>query len=433
MKAFTAGGAAIVLLFLSVSLASVSIQAKTIEDLLAEGSLSVEARVNSAESTVKSPVVVSIEFATKRWFAKGSRLSGFSLPNTVIPPISELAINGSLRVGGETWVTQTREIVIFPTRPGLYTVPVIEAQVSVNTNEGVVEGVVRTTPLEFSVLLPEPLSVLDDFFVSSDAEVSIDVTGEKPEGEVYRIGDSVTLEVEVMATGIPAMMIPDWNFPDISGANVYRKPTQREDKSDRGETTGISRTEVSYIFEEGGDYRLPEQRIAWWNSETEELDELVVPEFEWNVSGSRSLSRSLPKLDGLIPNITFAIGLLVALYLIARLWRLMPHIDVLKSLKLKAARKKRQQQFEAAVRQARYVEATDLLYHIHDLPHGDEHTLRSHFKPDTSATELLEQLVALAYGESARGVNPHRLYKLANIRVTANSREHEEFPVALNE
>ena len=40
---------------------------------------------------------------------------------------------------------------------------------------------------------------------------------------------------------------------------------------------------MSYIFEQGGEFHIPKEKIIWWNPESKELIELIVPEISWRV------------------------------------------------------------------------------------------------------------------------------------------------------
>ncbi|MCP4322856.1 MAG: protein BatD [Alteromonadales bacterium] len=70
--------------------------------------------------------------------------------------------------------------------------------------------------------------------------------------------------------------------------SIYQKTAQVFDKSNRSALSGTRVESLTYIFEQAGSYELKEQVIYWWNSQTSELEQLVIPALTWAVSGRKS-------------------------------------------------------------------------------------------------------------------------------------------------
>ncbi|WP_170252877.1 BatD family protein [Colwellia echini] len=260
----------------------------TIADLVEQGKLKITLTLpnDNEEETqiVGQAFVISIEVATERWFAKGSTVEPFSVPHAVIPANNIITTNGNQRIAGTTWSTQTHYITLYPNKAGIYNLPNIAVNVSVNTeNNGVVMGIANTKPVSFEIGQPEALQGIDSFIVSSAVTLTID--GQFDAEKTYAVGDAITQTITITADDIPAMMIPEINntAQALDGISVYHKPAKIFDNSNRGTSTGTRVESFTYIFENAGDYTLPENTIYWWNTNSNALEQLKIPASSWTV------------------------------------------------------------------------------------------------------------------------------------------------------
>jgi hypothetical protein len=278
---------------------------QSIDELVNQDKLSLSVTVAQKEQQiVGQALIISIEVATDRWFATGSRVQSFVLPNVVMQANNIITINGSKRIKGQTWAMQTHEITLYPTLAGNYTLPALNVDVSVNTeNGGIVSGVLSTQETNFTIVLPEALIGIDNFIVSP--EVTLTIEGQFDVDKKYAVGEAVTQTITVTANDTPAMMIPEINLLNgsvnarvnkesneesnvsetvLDGISIYQKTAQVFDKYNRGSLLGSRVESFTYIFEKSGNYILPERIIYWWNSQSNTLEKLVIPSSSWVVS-----------------------------------------------------------------------------------------------------------------------------------------------------
>lgn len=258
--------------------------AVTLQDLLEENNLTIETKVlKKPQQIVNQPITISIEIATNRWFAKGTRIERFELANTVRLSNSETSINGTKNVKGQTWSTQTREIVIYPRRAGIYELPAISVQTSINTEkDGIVEGVIKTQPQTFSISTPLELTNLTHVIVSPNVDLSV-LTENNNQDNEYSIGSAITKNITITADNTPAMMIPAIELAQQTGLSIYHKTPQVFDKSNRGVFKGTRIESFTFIMKKSGKYIIPKQIIYWWNTDKSELKEIIIPSFTMNV------------------------------------------------------------------------------------------------------------------------------------------------------
>jgi hypothetical protein len=404
---------------------SVNVTAKTVTDLLSSGQLTVTVKIVADDSEVSGSfivgqaITVAVEVLTPYWFSKGSRIEYFDFKDVVIPPSSELAINGSEVINGDTWVSQLREITFYPTKARQYTFPALDVFVSVKTDAEVIEGVVTTNPFVFDVMLPRALEGKYDFVVSPAFELAIDSDFE--EGKKYRVGDAITEKFTLVAEGFPAMMIPAVTLDDIDGLSIYRKPSEVSDTSTRGETKGTRVEHFTYIFEKPGVYSLPQQTVYWWDLTDDSLKNVVVPARSWTVGSKRGISlwffgeaKGLPAFVGLMLGVALCI---VGLAWVARIYQ--PKLREIygKCFRYNSywVRKRKHKVFCEAIDNDQYSLAYQHLYEYYGLPFDHLSSLQSLFlERQTNSSELLSALnllSTLAFGQSERNAQSSHVKK----------------------
>lgn len=385
-----------------------AVNAASLESLINEKELSVAIRLQSTPPIIANQaVLIEVEVATRRWFAKGTRLINPSIKDVVMLPVRGMAINSSKKIDGVTWASQIREITLYPTRAGRYQLPPIEIEVSVNTEKyGVVEGRVVTAALDFSVIIPPALERLEDYIVSPD--VQLDIDEEQAEKDHYAVGEAIVQTISLSAINVPGMMLPALSRPQIDGLSIYRKPPQLNDKSSRGELTGIRTESFTYIFEKPGQYKIPEQIFYWWNMETQELSELTVPAREWSVTGSSFTKLKFDGMGyGIFPILRALMFVVLALAVIWFIYvgyrsriKLLAYYAKLTNLAYRTQRKA----FLQSVDKRGYPLACEILYQIINDSNEQVCSLKDFYAGQARKSAALENLLVAAYGSHSNDI-----------------------------
>ena len=268
-----------------------NVHAINIEDLLDSHELKIRVSVKPDKPIAREPITIVVDVLTNRWFAGGTRLQRIEIDQAIIMPSSELAINGIEKINRETWAVQSREITLYALAGGLYELPPIGIEVSVNTEQhGVVSGLMHTDGLNFTVTIPDELAGIDEYIVSS--ELSINIEDSFNNQETFELGNAVTRRIEVKAKDIPGMMIPEFSTSPITGVSIYHQPAQVSDDANRGSITGTRIESTTYIFEQAGNFVIPERIIYWWDKNYRILKQATIPEVSWKVLGGLNTSIS---------------------------------------------------------------------------------------------------------------------------------------------
>ena len=373
--------------------------AQSITQLIEENKLTVSSQVKLDEQhIVGQPVTFSIEVASNRWFANGTRINNFALTDTVVLANSETTINGSKRIQGQTWTTQIREITLYPTRAGIYEIPPVEVFISVNTEKhGVIEGTTFTKAKQFTITLPDELKALDTYIVST--EVNLSISGEFDSENTYAVGEAVNRTITITAQNTPAMMLPPIEPSKLDGVSIYKKPSQVEDRSNRGTLIGTRTDAFTYIFEQPGKYTIPQQNIYWWNIQTNALETITVPEQHWQVAGKTSSVIADKKAIFTSLNIKTITWFLLSIFTLYGLYRLLQRYATSVKTLYKRISKQEQRQlanaFIKAIQQDNHSYACQLLYQFNKLINGTD-TLPEH--------EFITQLKSQAFAPTSNSI-----------------------------
>ncbi len=264
---------------LLVVLLAPAVAATELDTLLAEDRLRVRSWLEPAENIVRGQEVrLIMEVCTPRWFAGGTGIRAPEVPGLLILRRNEFAVNLSRREAGATWVVQRWQLELYPQREGSYRLPPVSLSLAVNdATLGIVRGEVQTDALAFNASLPAAVARLERWLATPSLAIrqrfDRSLEGLAP-------GDAFTRTIEVEATRLTALMLPEPALEEAPGLAVYPDLPEMEDRSNRGEATALRRQSATYVVEQPGQYRLPAQTIYWWNTDTGSLESAVLDAVE---------------------------------------------------------------------------------------------------------------------------------------------------------
>ncbi len=220
-------------------------------------------------------VEMIISIATDRWFAGGTRLEIPEVDGLVIIQTNNFASNSSENRKGQNWVVQRWSLDVFPQRSGTFTIPSIDAKISVNDETaGDVKGALQSPSLKLRAKVPETLAKAKHWVAAPEFKVSQsfdrELTG-------LKAGDAIERSIVFEATDVMAMMLPSWQSEDLPGLAVYPQPPSLTNNSNRGSMVAKRVEHITYIAEEPGQYQLPARDYYWWDTRKGELQIRFLP------------------------------------------------------------------------------------------------------------------------------------------------------------
>ena len=107
-----------------------------------------------------------------------------------------------------------------------------------------------------------------------------------PESGSAHTGDAITLTVNRRASDISAMLLPPLPAVKLEGLATYPQAPVVNDKTDRGDLTGERTDSIIWLIEEPGNYDIPGIRFQWWDPDSLELKQQIIPGIKLDVPSS---------------------------------------------------------------------------------------------------------------------------------------------------
>ena len=269
-------------LFTGLCLAMNPLAAQTLESLQQAGKLRIQTRVEPNENTVAmQQLELQIEVATDKWFSGGTRIGRFEIKDAIVLQREKFAVNSTYVEAGTTWTMQTWVLTLYPQRAGRFEVPRIPLTLSI-AGEGLekIQGQLSTKPVEFSATVPDELQDKSSWVASPVFSVKESFNRSLAH---FNPGDALIRTIKFSAEDTPAMMLPTLNSINIDGVGIYHKPPELSDKVNRGDYLAERTERLTYVFEQPGEYELPEETFYWWNLKKQQLEEIVLPAHQFKV------------------------------------------------------------------------------------------------------------------------------------------------------
>ncbi|MGR5145539.1 BatD family protein [Photobacterium alginatilyticum] len=245
-------------------------------------------QLDDGRYAVNQQVILYIDVATPRWFTGGTRIASIEIPGVIVKQRNSLATNYSQRKEGVTWSHQRWEITLYPQQSGRFVVPSIDVDVQVSVPDGrSVKGRIATLPLTFDVSLPSPLLIQNGHWLSA-SELKIEEQWElsRDAGEL-KVGDAITRTVTVHGEDTLSVLIPpilpsyvqqEQQQTVTNPFQVYVQPSKLSDSQERGNYRSSRLDQAVYIVQSGGDIVFPALELLWWNTSSQQLETLSLPE-----------------------------------------------------------------------------------------------------------------------------------------------------------
>jgi len=315
---------------ISLLAGSFTAHTQTLEELISSDKLRIKSWIDPSDKIIaRQQINLYIEIATDKWFSGGTRIGRVEIDDAILLQREQFAVNSTRTEGGKSWTVQMWTLVIYPQRDGAFEIPAIPLRLAI-AGEGLkaISGGVFTERLEFTATIPEELKDKANWVVTTqfDVKESFDksLEGLKP-------GDALIRTIDMSASDLPAMMLPEYTVETLPGIAIYLKPPEVTDKINRGQYLA-GRTEVlTYVFEQSGNYQLPEQVYFWWNLQSQKMEFIELPARTLTI-GIADSSGAEMQLEGqkLSDNIDFSLAIKYlgsALLILLLIWLTVRKLD----------------------------------------------------------------------------------------------------------
>ncbi|MDX8388830.1 MAG: BatD family protein [Ghiorsea sp.] len=214
--------------------------------------------------------------------------------NTVQPELTEPDVKHAIvqRVGEdknfETVVGQRRYIVterqyaLFPQQSGELNVPAVQFSGSIVSGRSMFNQsgkVVRISSDPVSLhVLPQPTEWDNKETWLPAKELSLRELWTDGQDTTYKVGEPLTRTIEMRAKYLTAAQLPTlFTAEEVEGFKQYPDQPVLENVVGSDGIEGVRQEKVALIPTKAGELTLPGIKVAWWNTETQEKQTMIIP------------------------------------------------------------------------------------------------------------------------------------------------------------
>ena len=209
---------------------------------------------------------------------------------------------------GERYRVLERRYAIFPERSGSLTIPPMQlsGRLIERPSDRLWQPTVRgrrvrveSEPLTLEIA-PRPAGFSGDFWLPARR---ITLSQQIADNEELHVGEPVTRTVIMDAMGLEEHMLEEPAWPDVPNTRIYPDQPQGISRDDGEWVLGHKEFRYAVVPEEPGELVLPEIRLDWWDTVSNEQRTAVLPEHRLRVLPSE-LSKSvgtLPPATSVLP------------------------------------------------------------------------------------------------------------------------------------
>lgn len=232
-------------------------------------SLLVRTRLEPATVAIGQPATLYVDTYTSLFFTSAIDLPALSVPGAIVTLSDERPSHISTDVNGASWPGIGRKYTITPIVATDLAVPVFEVATKIGPQMQAASS--RTKAFTLNVSVPEGA---EGAFVTHDLRMT-QTTDVDP--ATLKVGDAFTRTVTLVATGTPAMFIPDVQLGETEGLKSYPSSPVLADAAPDQPVRGTRTFAVNYVVQRPGDFDLPAVEVRWWDLDTKQSETAQVP------------------------------------------------------------------------------------------------------------------------------------------------------------
>ncbi len=146
---------------------------------------------------------------------------------------------------------------------------------------------------------PRPASFTGEHWLPA-AEVKLEANWLNGQPD-FVVGEPVNRSIEMTAKGVAVSLLPEMPPMEVDGVKTYQDPPVEEQTVTTEGINAKQTTVVGIVPTRAGPMTLPEIRIPWWNTRTDQLEYAVIPAQTFQVAPSPSAPVVVPNAPQEIP------------------------------------------------------------------------------------------------------------------------------------
>ena len=254
-----------------------------------------EAEVDRDSVYVQGQIILTLRLQ-QAVSLEGRSLSELKLDKAFVKPLEQHSFQRT--IDGRQWLVDEVRYAIFPEQSGTLDIPAQVFAGQVNRGRhgffdfgGRGEPVRRSSQPVSIKVLPKPASFGAGEWLPARS-LTLEETWSTPP-EQLRVGESATRTIRIVGEGLQGAQLPPILFTPTEGLKYYPdQPRITEQETTHG-LEGIREDSAAVVPTRAGTYLIPEIRIPWWDTQTDQLQYAVLPERTISVAAQEPVQSSV--------------------------------------------------------------------------------------------------------------------------------------------
>lgn len=231
-----------------------------------------EAEVSTSQPYVQQEVVYSLRF-----YHLGRLLTG-----NVRPPQFDQALSEPLgkqrsyqkNLNGRLYDVYEWQYVVYPQQSGSLTIsaPAFSGQLNFRGRMKQINDQANALTLN---VRPKPANYPDQ--ATWLPAKKLQLTHQWQTNSPLRVGDSATLTLILEAEGLLASQLPTLGLKQQAGFHLYPDQPQTHQEQIATGAVSLKEIKIALVPTEAGEINIPKITLPWWNTQTNQLEQLAIP------------------------------------------------------------------------------------------------------------------------------------------------------------
>jgi hypothetical protein len=229
---------------------------------------------------------------------EGRNISELKLDNAFVKPLEQRSFQRT--IDGRPWLVDEVRYAVFPEQSGTLEIPAQTFSGRLRQGRrsffdlGSSGSLLRRTTDPISIkVLPRPAGFTANTWLPSES-VTLKETWSTPPDQL-RAGESATRTIEILGEGLQGAQLPPIIYPPTDGLKFYPDQPQISEQEIPSGLLGIRRDSAAIVPTRPGTYLIPEIRVPWWDTKTEQVEYAVIPEREITVAAAETSGNIYPE------------------------------------------------------------------------------------------------------------------------------------------
>jgi len=242
----------------------------------------VELSADKAEVYVQEQLVLTVQLYFSGNLIRGE-LSDPQHPDAIIESLGKQREFTTQR-GGKRYRVVERRYAIFPQTPGELELPPIRFEGQVREPNGALRFLRDSQQLYPVQVKPVPASYpADKPWLPAD-NLALAENG-LPDTKTLTAGSNLTRNIVMQAAGLPSEALPPLTVDYPGALRHYPEQPRRSTEPTPDGLESTLQLEAALVPVHSGEITIPEVRVPWWNTQTDQLEEAVLPARSYQIEG----------------------------------------------------------------------------------------------------------------------------------------------------